>query len=85
MTPNTIILSNLMNIRMHHSLGSYELAAYQQLLVTVKTQARLDEIIAHTAIKDVQDGQRTNQTSGRVSPPTTEASEHRGNDPTSTV
>lgn len=80
MNPNIIILSNLMTIRLNDTLGSYELALYQQLLVTTKAQARLDELRVRAAIKEAQDGQRTDQTTGGIPPQAPEATQHRGDD-----
>ena len=82
---NPIILANLMTIRMNHDLTAYEQELYQQLLKTTQAYARLLEIRVRDEIKDVQDGQRTNQTPRGVSPSTPETQEHRGDDPSNTV
>jgi hypothetical protein len=85
MNPFFIILSNLMTIRLNDELNTYERATYEQLLVTTKAQARLEELRARAAIKEAQDGQRTDQTTGGVPSPTPETPEHRGDDSTPAV
>ncbi len=85
MNPITVILSNLMTIRLNHEMTTYEQELYQQLLKTTQAHARLQEIQARAEIKDIQDGQRTNQTPRGVPPSPPETQEYRGDDPADTV
>ena len=80
-----VMLNNLMQIQLHRALGPYELALYQQLLVTVKQRSRLDELVLQRAIEDMKNGKGSNQASGGTTQPDPQTKEHRGDGPSPTV
>jgi len=80
-----VTLNNFMHAKNQRDLDSYEELTYNQLLVTARTHARLNELVMQQHIEEMKDGKGTDQTTGGATPQSPEPSEHRDDDPPSTV
>ena len=61
-------------------LSPYEQQLYNQLVMTCKAQARLDELIVQSQIRNLQDAAGTNQAPGGATQQDPETEEHRSDD-----